>query len=177
MNAFMWYLDNQCYFAMGSPDNTDPSTSGTCTIEGHANIGRDYHEADEIIWYFSSAPEHARKFTYQLGEWGPIAEMTDERYYIGGGDEFWLWEMPEGHCDVCGDVQDVSEEEEIVVPEEKETSEPSTTEIEGLADLVIYENSAKTFEEKCQIAQEFYWALLQILDRDNDGVMTLLEFE
>lgn len=56
---------------------------------------------DEIIWYFDSAPAQQRKFQYQTGEWGPIASMTDERYYIGGGDEFWLWQKPEGHCEVC----------------------------------------------------------------------------
>lgn len=54
-------------------------------------------------------------------------------------------------------------------PVEEESDDDGVTEITGLADIVEHENSSMTAEEKCQVAQEFYWAVLQILDRDNDG--------
>lgn len=41
-------------------------------------------------------------FGYQNGQWGPVAEMTESRYKVDGQD-FWLWEKPEGHCVVCGE--------------------------------------------------------------------------
>lgn len=102
MQAFMWYTDNVCYFSLGEPYSESPEFSGTCTIEGHETTTYDY-EVTDIIWYFDSAPWESRKFVYQAGEWGPIAEMTSERYYIGGGDDFWLWQKPSGHCEVCGE--------------------------------------------------------------------------
>lgn len=77
-SAFMWWIGGQCYFAIGAPTNTDPAGSGTCTIEGHRTM--EYyddgegleHNVSEIIWYFNNDPAHARTFSYQLGEWGPI---------------------------------------------------------------------------------------------------------
>lgn len=103
--AFMWYLNNQCYFALSSPDNTDPNSSGTCTVDGHKTVSQYHHGMEEehvaeIQWYFSSQSEYSFTFGYHLGEWGPIAEMTDNRYYVDGAD-FWLWEKPSGHCSVC----------------------------------------------------------------------------
>lgn len=122
--------------------------------------------------------------------------MTDERYKVEG-DSFWLWQKTEGHCEVCVDYGDwypslvhplpvveeevpaitmeVSESEEEVVA--TVAPEPEVTQIAGLADIIDYENSALSAEEKCQIAQEFYWAVLQILDTNNDGVMSISEFE
>jgi len=101
--AFMWYRDNQCFFSLGAPYNEDPANSGLCTVEGHESIGYGYVLSD-IIWYFDASPEHAHTFVYQLGEWGPIEAMTTERFY--NGDDFWLWEKPSGHCEVCDDYDD-----------------------------------------------------------------------
>lgn len=69
----MWYVDQQCYFSIGSRENTDPNHSGTCKVEGHETLGYDYTVTD-IIWYFGYNPSHAFTFMYQYGEWGPIAE-------------------------------------------------------------------------------------------------------
>ena len=128
-------------------------------------------------------------FIYQLGEWGPIAEMTDMRYKVED-DNYWLWEKTEGHCEVCVDYGDwfsaLTEPEEIIDMTVSDVSEeevatawtpPEVTEIAGLADIIAYDISSHTPEEKCQIAQEFYWALLQILDRDNDGMLSVSEFD
>jgi hypothetical protein len=46
-------------------------------------------------------PEHAIKFQYQLGVWGPIASTTTERYFAGGETMYWLWQKPDRYCDVC----------------------------------------------------------------------------
>lgn len=54
-------------------------------------------------------PEHAIKFQYQLGVWGPIASTTTERYFAGGETMYWLWQKPDRYCDVCdGGVADWS---------------------------------------------------------------------
>ena len=39
------------------------------------------------------------------------------------------------------------------------------------------ENNVNSLEEQCQIAQEFYWALLVLLDQDGNGELTVAEFE
>lgn len=94
----MWYYKNQCYFSMGVPYSDDMNMSGKCSVEGHETLEYEYEPSD-IIWYFYNRPEHGNKFIYQFGEWGPISEMTNERYY--DGVDFWLWEKPAGHCEVC----------------------------------------------------------------------------
>ena len=48
------------------------------------------HDVDEIIWYFDGSEEISHKFIYQLDDWGPIVEMTDERYKVED-ESFWLW--------------------------------------------------------------------------------------
>lgn len=62
-------------------------------------------DVDKIIWYFYSFPEQAHEFYYQQGDWGPIAQMTDQRYYASEGEQFWLWMKPEGACDICDDEE------------------------------------------------------------------------
>lgn len=99
--AFMWYVDNVCYFSLGEPQNPDTSSSGTCVIEGHETIGYGYNVTD-INWYFADTSYADNDFEYQVGEWGPVAEMTDVRYKVAD-DSFWLWEKPAGHCAVCGE--------------------------------------------------------------------------
>ena len=39
----------------------------------------------------------------------------------------------------------------------------------ALGDFSDNENNVNSLEEQCQIAQEFYWALLVLLDQDNNG--------
>lgn len=48
---------------------------------------------------------HTDKFIYQLGEWGPIAEMTDMRYKEEESS-YWLWQKTDGHCEACTDFGD-----------------------------------------------------------------------
>ena len=62
---------------------------------------------------------HTDKFIYQLGEWGPIAEMTDMRYKEEDSAYF-LWQKTDGHCEVCTDYGDwfpTIVGAEVVVPE------------------------------------------------------------
>lgn len=47
----------------------------------------------------------------------------------------------------------------------------------ALGDFSDNENNVNSLEEQCQIAQEFYWALLVLLDQDNNGELTVEEFE
>lgn len=109
MQAFMWYIDQQCYFSIGQPGPTDQG-DGTCTLQGHRTV-RFYeqgeaqeHEVDEIDWLMTGTA-HTDKFIYQLGEWGPIAEMTDMRYKEEDSAYF-LWQKTDGHCEVCTDFGD-----------------------------------------------------------------------
>lgn len=37
MQAFMWYIDQQCYFSIGQPGPTDQG-DGTCTLQGHRTV-------------------------------------------------------------------------------------------------------------------------------------------
>ena len=76
-------------------------------------------------------------------------------------------------------VPDEETEDVAAAPEYTAVVDPVTgaISITGLADIIPDENSMHTPESKCQLGQEFYWALLQILDRDNDGVMSIDEFE
>lgn len=91
----MWWKSDECYFSLGFPGNNDLYSSGTCTLDGYQTIEDLYegtgHEVDTIVWYFNSQPEHALKFQYQLGEWGPIETLTTERYFAGGDVMQWLW--------------------------------------------------------------------------------------
>lgn len=87
VQAFMWFKDNQCYFSIGTPGNPDAASSGTCDLgSGHRTVTYYVHgeaqenDVDEVTWYFSAQSEHANKFEYEVGDWGPIASMTTERY-------------------------------------------------------------------------------------------------
>ena len=108
--VYMWYLDTFCFFSLNTVGNSDPSSSGECTIEGHKNLGTyadGAWETDEIIFYFTADPSHAVKFEHQVEEWGPVEYMTDDRYY-SMVDGVWMWQKPDTYCEVCDDVADWS---------------------------------------------------------------------
>lgn len=103
----MWYLNNQCYFSLGIVGNADPSSSGTCKIEGHYDIGDLTNgvvkDVEDIIWYFNSRPEFGYKFYYHAGVWGPLEYMTDGRFFSSDNNrQLWLYEKPSEYCNVCG---------------------------------------------------------------------------
>lgn len=104
--AYMWYLNNECFFSLAYVGNSDPTSSGTCKIEGHYDIGDltdgIVKDVEDIVWYFSSRPEIAYKFYYHYGEWGPLEYMTDGRFFSDDNSrQLWLYEKPSEYCAVC----------------------------------------------------------------------------
>lgn len=98
-HAFMWFMEDQCRFSLGTFGNTDPNMSGDCTIPGHETIGYAGNVTD-IIWNFASSPEHEHKMLNKVGEWGPTV-VTDHRYHEETND-MWLWEINRDHfCEYC----------------------------------------------------------------------------
>lgn len=97
--VWMWFMDDQCYFSLTDYGVTNPALSGECSIPGHATMGYPENITD-IYWNFNNEPEYTLDFMFQLGDWGPVEDQTDERYYDASDDQ-WLWMKPEQHCDPC----------------------------------------------------------------------------
>lgn len=102
---------------------------------GHG--GDQESDVTEITWNFYNNPAVSINFLYQNGNWGPIGLMTDERYKVDG-DNFWLWQKPEGHCDVCDTFPDYYESVGGVESDSEPEVEPIVVEYEDPEPEVIF---------------------------------------
>lgn len=101
--AYMWFLNNQCYFSLDTFDNADPARSGECAIPGHKTLTYPY-DLSHITFNFANNPSHSVEMIWEMGEWGPTGEHTDMRFYYPGNMDYgesWLWERTDEYCAAC----------------------------------------------------------------------------
>lgn len=102
----MYFKDDTCHFSLRYFGNTHPHESGICEIDGHKTV-RKPADLKSVSLMFNDEPESVRKLNYQTGEWGPINEHTELRFYgltVNDGKGMhasWLWEATDQHCDAC----------------------------------------------------------------------------
>ena len=102
----MWFIDCDCHFSLDHFANTETASSGMCDIKGHKTIGSDF-ELESVTLRFNDQPQRNILLNYQAGEWGPVSEHTDLRFYglsLNDNKDYhssWLWEGTDEHCAVC----------------------------------------------------------------------------